>query len=86
MLYKASGEEIQVGDRVLVEGNVPGKVVCDFDNWKSLEGYEHWLTKEELVGGGTLRSGIMVETTEIGFVHLPEVDDELVRQVEGRSP
>jgi hypothetical protein len=84
--YKGSGEEVRVGDRVLVEGNVPGTVVCDFDNWKSLDGYEHWLTTEELVGGGTLKSGIMVETTELGFVHLPEVDDELIREAdEARS-
>ena len=83
MRYKASQKKISVGDHVLVEKNVPGVVVCDFDNWQSLEGYESWLTKEQLVGGGMLKSGVMVETKELGFLHYPEEDDDLVADTHG---
>jgi hypothetical protein len=78
MRFKASQKAIGIGDRVLVEKNVPGVVVCDFDNWQSLKGYESWLTKEKLLGGGTLKSGVMVETKELGFLHYAEEDDNLV--------
>lgn len=77
MLYKADGKEISVGDRVLVEGGLHGTVICDFDKWEALRGYESWLTKEDLVGGGTLKSGVMIKTTELGFLHYPEEDDDI---------
>ena len=81
MRYKSDGSEINVGDRVLVEGNVRGLVVCDFDQWKCLEGYESWLTKEELVGGGKLSSGVMIETKELGFLHYADEDVAILRDV-----
>jgi hypothetical protein len=79
MRYRADASEIHAGDHVLVEGDVPGVVVCDFDNWQAIAGYEGWLTKEELVGGGKLSSGIMVETKDLGMVHYPSEDDRIVR-------
>ena len=72
MRYLQTGEMIVVGDLVMVEGNVRGRIVCDYDHRKCLDGYERWLTEEELVGGGYLSSGIMVETDELGFLHYPE--------------
>lgn len=77
MHYKQTGVAIKLGDQVLVEGNVKGIVVCDFEQQKCLEGYEDWLTKEELVGGGTLSSGVMIKTNELGFLHYPEEDDDI---------
>lgn len=79
MHYKSDGSEIKVGDHVFVEGDVRGVVVCDFDRWQSLRGYEGWLTKEELVGGGALSSGIMVETRELGMIHYAEADIAILR-------
>jgi hypothetical protein len=79
MYYESDGSEISLGDHVIVEGNVRGRVVCDFDRWVCLDGYEAWLSKKELVGGGTLSSGIMVETKEIGMVHYATDDAAIVR-------
>jgi len=83
MRYKSDGVEIKVGDRVLVDRKVHGVVVCDFDLWQCLDGYEKWLTKEELVGGGKLSSGIMIETKELGFVHYSEEDEDIARDPTG---
>lgn len=77
MRYVQNGKPIQVGDIVLVEGNVEGLVVCDYEKAKCLPGYEGWLTRDELVGGGTLSRGIMVKTDELGFVHYDEEDVDI---------
>ena len=79
MRYKNDGTKITLGDHVLVEGNVQGIVVCDFDMWQSLEGYESWLTKEKLVDGGTLSSGVMIKTDELGFLHYAEEDEDILK-------
>ena len=79
MRYKKDGTEIILGDQVLVEGNVPGFVVCNFDTWQCLEGYESWLTKEDLVGGGKLSSGVMIKTNELGFLHYAEEDEDILK-------
>jgi hypothetical protein len=79
MHYVTDGTEINVGDRVLVEKTIRGTVVCDFDRKTCLAGYEGWLSEEELVGGGTLASGIMVETKELGMVHYALEDDGIFR-------
>ena len=79
MRYKSDGSEISVGDLVIVEGNVHGRVVCDFDRWRSLAGYEGCLTKEELVGGGKLSSGVMVESKELGMAHYAAEDVDIVK-------
>jgi hypothetical protein len=78
MRYKSDSTEIRVGDRVLVEGNVPGTVVCDYEKWECLDGYDDWLTKEEMIGGGRLSSGVMIETRELGFLHYAEEDDDIL--------
>lgn len=82
MRYKQDGLEISVGDRVFVDANVPGIVICDFDRWQCVEGYESWLTKEELGGGGTLSSGVMIKTDGLGFLHYPEEDESIVKLTE----
>lgn len=74
--YVSNGRRIRIGDFVLLEGD-KGIVVCDYDQWECLSGYEGWLTKEELVGGGFLSSGVMIETAGAGMVHYPELDDEI---------
>lgn len=78
MRYVNEARSIRAGDSVLVEGGVKGVVVCDFDNWTCLSGYESWLSKVEVVGGASLSSGVLVETSEIGMVHYAEPDDEIV--------
>lgn len=78
MNYVSGGENIVVGDSVLVEGDIRGVVICDFDNWQCLSGYEGWLSKEEMLGGGFLSSGVLIETDEIGIVHYAVPDEEIV--------
>lgn len=78
MKYSKDGRSIRVGDSVLVEGNVEGVVVCDLDQWQCLSGYEGWLSKDEMIGGASLLSGVLIETSEIGMVHYSEPDDEIV--------
>jgi hypothetical protein len=77
MRYTNDGTEIGVGDQVIVEGDVQGIVVCDFDGWKCLEGYEDWLTKKELVGGGHLTSGVTIKTEKLGVLHYAEPDPQI---------
>ena len=72
MYYSESNIKISLGDKVIIDHDVSGIVVCDFDEGICLETYESWLTKEELVGGGYLNSGIMVKTESVGFVHCVE--------------
>ena len=81
MLYKKDRTEIVIGDEVVVEGNVRGLVVCDFDKNRCLSGYEGWLTKEELLGGGTLSVGIMIQTKDLGMLHYADEDIEIVKDV-----
>ncbi|MGR8953448.1 MAG: hypothetical protein ACU83V_13705 [Gammaproteobacteria bacterium] len=77
MHYKQTGIAIKAGDNVVIEGNVKGIVVCDYDQQECLPGYEDWLTKETLIGGGTLSKGVMVKTNELGFIHYPDEDDDI---------
>lgn len=44
--------------------------MCDFDNREFLEGYSGWdMPDVEMLGGGKLSSGVMIETEEAGLVH-----------------
>ena len=79
MHYKNDGTTITVGDHVLIEGNAQGIVVCDFSLWQCLDGYEDWLTKEELVGGGRLSCGVMIKTDQLGFIHYAEEDENIIK-------
>ncbi|WP_322416346.1 hypothetical protein [Mesorhizobium huakuii] len=64
-----TGRTIRVGDEVIADG-MKGVVVCDFDNREFAEGYEGWdMPGIEMLGGGTLSSGVMVETIEAGMIH-----------------
>jgi len=75
MRYRLSGEVICLGDCVVVEGDVRGVVVCDYDLQKCLAGYEKWLSNEELVDGGRLSKGVMIETKELGFLYYANEDE-----------
>jgi hypothetical protein len=68
MNYSQSMKKIQLGDLVRIDFDTVGTVVCDFDSWTCLEGYDYWLVKDELVGGGYL-TGVMIKTEELGFLH-----------------
>lgn len=71
VLYE-DGSQIEVGDAVLADG-MTGTVVADFDRRQFLPGHKHWdLPDVEMLGEGTLSSGIMVETIEAGAIHFPE--------------
>jgi hypothetical protein len=76
--YESIDREICVGDSVLVEGGIMGTVVCDFERWLCLNGYEDWLTKEKMVGGNYLSSGILVKTDDMGMIHYAEPDETIV--------
>jgi hypothetical protein len=65
----STGEQMKVGDQVVADG-MTGVIVCDFDNREFLEGYSSWdMPDVEMLGGGTLSSGVMVETVEAGLIH-----------------
>jgi hypothetical protein len=65
-----TGREMKVGDEVVADG-MRGVIVCDFDSREFAKGYEAWDVPPtlEMLGGGTLSSGIMIETAEAGLVH-----------------
>ena len=74
-----TGHEIGVGDEVIADG-MRGWVVCDFDSRQFAEGYEGWdMPTTELVGGGTLSSGIMIDTVEAGLIHYVEGTGTIAR-------
>ncbi|BBS36308.1 hypothetical protein ACJ9N4_01680 [Enterobacter sp. LM3] len=76
MKYVNGGKNIKIGDIVNVDG-VDGIVVCDYENSIALDGYEGWLIKEELIGGGYFSSGIMVDTKDYGLIHYPDEDPDI---------
>lgn len=76
MKYAGSIKMIKIGDIVRVDG-LDGIVVCDYENNIALHGYEDWLIKDELVGGGYLSTGIMVETEKAGFIYYPDEDIDI---------
>ena len=64
-----TGQKMAVGDDVLVDG-MSGVIVCDFSKRLFANGYESWDGPTiEMLGGGTLSSGVMVNTKEAGLVH-----------------
>jgi hypothetical protein len=65
----ATGREMAVGDEVLAD-DMRGVIVCDFDNRRFADGFESWDTPTiEMVGGGTLSSGVLIQTKEAGLIH-----------------
>lgn len=79
MNYAEDDQPMNIGHKVLIESDVPGVIVCDFDSWNALPGYEELLSKETLVGGGHLTSGVMVRTEKMGLVHFPCPDNGIKR-------
>ncbi len=68
MLY-ATGQAMMIGDEVIADG-MRGVIACDFENRLFLDGYECWdMPEVEMLGGGTLSSGVMIETIEAGLIH-----------------
>lgn len=65
----STGEVVAIGDEVLADG-MRGVIVCDFDNHLFADGYDDWeMPTAEIVGGGTLSSGVMIHTNEAGLIH-----------------
>ena len=77
MKYFKGDKDIRVGDVVIVERNVRGLVVCDFDNWLCAEGYDNWLTKEKMAGGDRLKTGVLIETDDLGMLYYAELDEAI---------
>ena len=78
MRYISDGSEVCVGDHIIVQG-MSGVVVCDYDRWLCVPGYESWLTKEKMADGSSLSSGIMVDTKEAGMIHYPDDNVDVAR-------
>ena len=69
LMEYASGQTMRVGDEVIAQG-MTGVIVCDFDNREFAIGYSDWDAPEiEMLGGGTLSKGVMIETAEAGLVY-----------------
>jgi hypothetical protein len=67
----ASGQTMRVGDAVIADG-MTGEIVCDFEHREFAEGYEGWdMPEVEMLDGGKLDSGVMIETVEAGLIHYP---------------
>ena len=65
-----TGDEVQIGDRVIADKS-DGVVVCviDTDQYSDAHPKEQW---------DYLKTGAMVETDEMGLVHYPETNEDLV--------
>lgn len=73
----ATGQAMRVGD-VVVADEMDGTVVCDFDRREFAPGYEDWdMPHVEMLGGGTLSSGVMVRTAEAGLIHYSSADADI---------
>ena len=65
----ATGQMMTVGDAVIADDMI-GTIVCDFDRRAFLSGYEGWdMPTVEMLDGGTLSSGVLIETVEAGLIH-----------------
>lgn len=76
MRYTSGNRDIRIGDSVLAD-DAKGSVVCDFERWECVAGYEDWLTKEQMLGGGYLSSGVLVKTEDFGLINYPEEDESI---------
>lgn len=76
----STGQQVKIGDHVTADG-MTGVVVCDFDNREFLDGHEGWdMPTVEMLGGGTLSSGVMIDTKEAGLVYYAEQNGGIVRR------
>ena len=64
------GKPVRVGDRVRLESDAEGRVVCDFDHDEHDVGFarSEWQY---------LKKGVLIETEKFGLIHLPEDDPGL---------
>lgn len=71
-MYYIDGTKVCVGDKVSFDPNITGKIVCSIDDKQFNEKYPEndW---------EYLKVGVLVETNEIGLVHLEENDINLIR-------
>lgn len=72
-----TGRDVRAGDVVRVEGGVRGIVVCDYDHWECVDGYERFLSRNRMFDGSTLGTGVMVDAEDFGLILYPEQDDEM---------
>ena len=73
----SNGQAMTVGDEVKADG-MSGVIVCDFDNRQFLVGFEDWdMPTVEMLGGGKISSGVMVNTVEAGLVYYSEQADDI---------
>ena len=78
-----TGQHVAVGDKVIAQG-MAGVIVCDFDNRQFALGYEGWdIPDVEMLGGGKLACGIMVNTIEAGLVYFADNDSGEIEPAEG---
>ena len=64
-----NGVEVCIGDKVIADKS-DGVVVCVIDTNQFSEKYtEFW---------SYLKKGMLIETTEMGLVHYPEIDRDVV--------
>lgn len=78
MRYTGTSQKIMVGDLVVVEGDVSGLVVCDFDTWTCLPGYEDWLTKDQLADDSYMESGVLIKTSDLGMLYYCQEDESIL--------
>lgn len=78
MRYTGTSQKIMVGDLVVVEGDVSGLVVCDFDTWTCLPGYEDWLTKDQLADDSYMESGVFIKTSDLGMLYYCQEDESIL--------
>jgi hypothetical protein len=64
-----SGHEVCVGDNVIADKS-EGVIVCVIDTKQFTEKYPEWWAY--------LENGCLVETKEMGLVHYPESDEDLI--------
>lgn len=76
MRYTRGNRDIRIGDSVIADGS-KGLIICDFERWECMAGYEDWLTKEQMLGGGYLSSGVLVKTEDFGLIHYPKEDESI---------
>lgn len=64
------GKEICIGDKLIIEKDCDGTVVCVFDTEK----FSNKFPKEEW---GYLREGFLVSSPQMGLVHYPKITEEI---------
>jgi hypothetical protein len=64
------GKLVRLGDRVRLESDAEGRVVCDFDHDEHAPDFarSEWQY---------LNKGVLIETEKFGLIHLPEDDPGL---------